>query len=210
MTKIIDALNWRYATKSFDSEKKVSNDDLNEIIESFRLTPSSFWLEPWKLVIVKNEKLKSELVNYSYGQTQVWEASHVLVFTRVLNIDDNYVDKSMKNMSETTGAPIESLKWYEDVIKWFISNSTPEAMISWAREQVFIALWNVMNTLAVKWIDSCAIWWFDPKKYDEVLWLTDKGLTSVIVLPIWYRNEEDKYSKYPKVRFDKDDIVEII
>jgi nitroreductase len=71
MTKIIDSLNWRYATKSFDTTKKVSDEDLNEIIETFRLTPSSFGLEPWKLIVIENEGLKNELVNYSYNQKQV-------------------------------------------------------------------------------------------------------------------------------------------
>jgi|SaaInlLV_10m_DNA_4_1040232.scaffolds.fasta_scaffold02238_5 nitroreductase / dihydropteridine reductase len=210
MTKIIDSLNWRYATKSFDTTKKVSNEDLEEIIEGFRLTASSFWLEPWKLIIVENEGLKNELVNYSFGQKQVWEASHVLVFTRVLSIDNNYVDKSLDNMSSITGASRENLKWYEDVIKWFVSKSSDEVLTWWAREQVFIALWNVMNVLAEKWIDSCAMWWFDSVKYDEVLWLKEKGLASVVVLPIWYRSWDDKYSKYPKVRFSREEIVEIV
>jgi len=71
MTKIIDSLNWRYATKSFDTTKKVGEDELNKIIEAFRLTPSSFGLEPWKLIVVENADLKSKLVEQSYGQTQV-------------------------------------------------------------------------------------------------------------------------------------------
>jgi len=71
MTQIIDSLNWRYATKSFDTTKKVSDADLEDIIETFRLTPSSYGLEPWKLIIIENEELKNELVNHSFGQKQV-------------------------------------------------------------------------------------------------------------------------------------------
>jgi nitroreductase len=95
-------------------------------------------------------------------------------------------------------------------MKSYFSALDDNAKDKWAKEQVYLALWNVMNTLAQKWIDSCAIWWFNPKKYDELLGLWDKWLESVIVLPIWYRNENDKYSQKPKVRFEKDKVIEII
>lgn len=210
MTKIIDALNWRYATKSFDTNKKVSQEDLEEIIETFRLTPSSFGLEPWKLIVIENNDLKKELVNYSYHQKQVWECSHLLVFTIRKDINDDFIDEHLDNNSKITWASREDLSWYENVMKWYFSAMDQNWKEKWAREQVFLALWNVMNTLAQKWIDSCAIWWFNPVKYDEVLWFSEKCIKSVVVLAIGYRNKEDKYSKIPKVRFEKQKIVEII
>lgn len=210
MTKIIEALNWRYATKSFDTSKKVSSDDLEDIIESFRLTPSSFGLEPWKLIVIENDEIKNELVNYSYNQKQVWESSHLLVFTIRTDLDDNFIDEHLNNNTKITGASRENLSGYENVMKSYFSAMNQEAKEKWAREQVFIALWIVLNTLAQKWIDSCAIGWFNPTKYDELLWLSEKNLKSVVVLPIWYRNIYDKYSKSPKVRYDKQKIVEII
>ena len=121
MTKIIDSLNWRYATKSFDTSKKVCEEDLEEIIEAFRLSASSFWLEPWKLIVIQNEDLKNELMNNSYGQKQVWEASHLLVFTRQTQIDDEYINLFLDNNSKITGNSRENLKWYEDAIMWFLS-----------------------------------------------------------------------------------------
>ena len=210
MTKIIDSLNWRYATKSFDTTKKVSQADLDEIIETFRLTPSSFGLEPWKLIVIENQELKNEMVAYSYNQKQVWECSHLLVFTAVKNIDNDYIDSHLDNNTKITRASREDLSWYENVMKAYFSALDENTKEKWAREQVHIALWNVLNTLAQKWIDSCAIWWFNPKKYDEVLKLSEKWLESVVVLPIWYRSENDKYSQIPKVRFEKDKVVEII
>jgi len=210
MTQIIDSLNWRYATKSFDTTKKVSDADLEDIIETFRLTPSSYGLEPWKLIIIENEELKNELVNHSFGQKQVWEASHLLVFTSVKELNDSYIDKHMDLHVKITWATREQLKWYEDVMKSFFSWMDENGKDKWARDQVFIALWSVMNTLAQKSIDSCAIWGFNPKEYDEVLGLAEKGLKSVVVLPIGYRSNDDKYANAPKVRFDRDSIVEII
>ncbi len=210
MNNTIDALNWRYAAKSFDTTKKVSQSDLTDIIESFRLSPSSFGLEPWKLIVIENDELKNELVNYSYNQKQVGESSHLLVFTIRTDLDDDFIDEHLDNNTKITWATRENLSAYENVMKWYFSAMDQEAKEKWAREQVFISLGVVLNTLAQKWIDSCAIWWFNPAKYDEVLWLSDKKLKSVVVLPIGYRNIDDKYSKSPKVRFENEKIVEFI
>jgi len=210
MTKIIESLNWRYATKSFDTNKKVSEKEINTIIEAFRLTPSSFWLQPWKLIIIKNSDLKNKLVDHSYGQKQVWEASHILVFTRKKDINDELVDLYLDNMALTTWSTREDLKSYEDVMKWYFWKLNDEAKKSWAEQQVYLALWNVITVLAEIKIDSCPIWGFNPDWYDKVLNLEEKWLASVVVLPIWYRNDNDKYSSYPKVRFNINDVSEII
>lgn len=210
MNKIIESLNWRYATKSFDTTKKVSEEDLNTIIEAFRLSPSSFWIEPWKLIVVENEELKSKLVEQSYGQKQVWEASHVLVFTRKKDINNEVIDSFLDNMSKIKWASREDLKWYEDVVKWYFSRLDDNQKKSWAEQQVYLALWNVMTVLAEMRIDSCAIWGFNPQWYDELLNLDEKNLASVVVLPIGYRNEDDKYSVSSKVRFSINEISEII
>lgn len=207
MSEIIKDLNWRYASKNFDTSKKVSDSDLNEIIESFRLSPSSFWLEPWTLVVVENQKLKENLREHSFNQAQITECSHLLVFTRVVNLNDEYVDKFLDNYSKITWASREDLLWYENVIKWYLSNLDEDSKITWAKEQVNIALWNVMHSLARKKIDSCAVGWFNPSKYDELLWLEQKWLASVVVLPIWYRKSDDKYASNKKVRFDLNDIL---
>lgn len=207
MSEIIKDLNWRYATKSFDTSKKVSEEDLQEIVESFRLTPSSFGLEPWKLVVVETQELKDKLKEFSFNQSQISDSSHVLVFTRVVDLNDEYVDKFLDNQSKITGASREDLEWYEKVMKWFLLNLDENSKIMWAKEQVNIALWNVMHTLARKQIDSCAIGWFESSKYDEFLGLTEKWLASVVVLPIWYRQNDDKYAIMPKVRFSVDEIM---
>lgn len=207
MTKIIDSLNWRYATKIFDENKKISETDLEEIIETFRLTPSSFWLEPWKLIIVENTEIRKELQIHSWNQSQITKASHLLVFARVKSIDEKYIDKFLNNSVKITWASRADLKWYEDMMKNYFSNMDENSKILWWNQQVFLALWNVMNTLAQKEIDSCAIWGFDSKKYDEILKLDEKWLASVVVLPIWYRSNEDKYALKPKVRFSKEELV---
>lgn len=207
MSEILKDLNWRYAVKSFDNSKKVSNEDMEEIIESFRLTPSSFWLEPWKLIVIENPELKEKLREHSFDQAQITESCHLLVFARATELDDNYVDKFIENQMKITGASKEDLAGYENVIKWFFANLDETSKMIWAKEQVNIALWNVMHTLARKKIDSCAVWGFDPVKYDEILGLNEKWLASVVVLPIGYRNADDKYATKPKVRFSQEEVV---
>jgi nitroreductase len=110
MTQIIDSLNWRYATKDFDETKKVSQNDLDEIIEAFRLSPSSFGLEPWKLVVVENQEIRQNLQAHSWHQSQITKASHLLVFARIKNIDDKYVDKFLDNNTKINGATRDQLK----------------------------------------------------------------------------------------------------
>ncbi len=207
MSDLIKKLEWRYATKDFDTTKKVSEVDLEEIIEAFRLTPSSFGLEPWKLIIIENPEIREKLQVHSWDQSQITKASHLLVFARIKNLDNEYIDKFLLNNSKITWATKEQLSVYESMMKWYFSSLDENGKILWASEQVFLALWNVMNLLAQKEIDSCAIWGFDSLKYDEILELDKHWLASVVVLPIWYRSSEDKNAFKPKVRFSKEEIV---
>lgn len=206
--KLLEKFDWRYATKVFDKDKKIPENDLQTLLDALVLTSSSFWLQPWKFILVENKKLREELLPYSWNQNQIVDASHLLVFARV---DDNYeklIDSYLDKIVEKRWWTRENLKGYEDMMKGFAWWKWDEGMKKWADEQVFIALGNAMTVLAEMKIDSCAIWWFDPVKYDEILGLKEKGLASVVVLPIWYRDEEaDKYAKLPKVRFEKDDLV---
>ncbi|MDF1682740.1 MAG: nitroreductase family protein [Patescibacteria group bacterium] len=102
MSQFLDKMNWRYATKSFDTSKKISQEDLDEIIEVFRLTPSSFGLEPWKLIVIENPEIRKTLKEHSWGQAQITDSSHLLVFARKTIIDDNYIDGFLDNNSIVT------------------------------------------------------------------------------------------------------------
>lgn len=210
MNKIIEKLNRRYATKSFDENKKVSSADLEIIKESFRLTPSSFWLQPWKLIIVENQELKNKLVEHSWGQEQVANCSELLVLSRPSDFWDKNIDDYLDDVVSTRWGSRNDLEWYEKMMKWFLSNMSSEKKDIWAIKQVYIALWNLITVCAEMDIDSCPIEWFISEKYDEILWLKEKWLTSVVVLPIWYRSNNDKYSELKKVRFKQKEVIETI
>ncbi len=204
---VLENLNWRYATKSFDPTKKVSQSDLQEILEAFRLSPSGYGLQPWKLIVVENPQTRAELLSHSWNQAQIVDASHLLVFARVENPGDDLVDAYLDDMVVTTGATRENLKGYEDMMKGFLSNLSLEAKNAWADRQVFLSAGNVLAFLANKKIDSCPMEWFVSAKYNEVLGLDALGLSSSLVLPIGYRKEDDKYANAPKVRFPLDTLV---
>lgn len=210
MSEIIEALNWRYACKLFDATKKVSKEDLYEIMESFRLATSAFWVQPWKMLVIENQSIKDSLVQYSWNQPQINTCSHLLVLCRITNLDDNYVDKYIDTMSKVRETPKENLVAYEERVKWYLNNLWDDWKEYFTTKQVFIALWSLMPILALKKIDSCAMTWIDNTKYDEVLKLWEKWLATVAVLPIWYRSKDDKYANAKKVRFSREEVVEMI
>ncbi|MCP4524194.1 MAG: NAD(P)H-dependent oxidoreductase [Candidatus Gracilibacteria bacterium] len=210
MNSIIEKLNWRYATKAFDETKKVSQDDLNTIMEAFRLTASSFGLQPWKLVVVENQELQDQLVEHSWGQTQVANCSHLLVLTKPSNFGDKNIEEYIADIMNTRGGTKEELAGYEKMMKGFLSNMTTEQIDIWMIKQVYIALGNLLTVCAQMDIDSCPIEGFIADKYDQVLGLEKKGLSSVVILPIGYRSTDDKYSELKKVRFSQEKIIERI
>lgn len=210
MTKIIDSLNWRYATKEFDSSKTVSDNDLDTIIESFRLTASSFGIQPWKLFVVKDTAKKQALLEHSWYQKQVVQAPYHLVLARSTADSDVLVQEFIQDTALTRGVTTESLEEYKQVMLWFFNRISEDEKIIWANKQIYIALWNILTVLADMKIDSCAMEWINPQKYDEILWLTEKWFATVVALPIWYRSENDKYASLKKVRFSTENISEII
>lgn len=210
MKKIIEDLNWRYATKAFDPSKNVSDEDLQTILEAFRLSASSFGLQPWKLFVVKSQDLKEKLLPFSWNQAQVTQAPYHLVFARNTADGDTLVNEFIEDTAKTRGADLESLQGYKDVMLGFLANMSEEQKIVWANKQVYIALGNIMTVLAEMRIDSCAMEGISPADYDEVLGLKDKWFASVVALPIGYRAEDDKYASLEKVRFPVEKVTEIL
>lgn len=210
MSKIIEDLNWRYATKDFDSTKKISDEDMNTLLESLRLTPSSFGMQPWHFVVVQNTEKREQLVEKSWGQKQISEASHLIILCRLKEVNDSNVDQYVNDMAKTRGDSLESLEGFSNMIKGFISRKDENGQEQWMKDQAYIALGNLMTVCAQMRIDSCPMEGFSPKGYDEVLRLGDKGLWPVLVCPVGYRKDSDKYATLEKVRFPLKDLVTYI
>lgn len=203
---LINALEWRSATKQFDTTKEVSKEDLNTLIKAANLAPTSGGMQPFKLIVVKNKALQENLVEDTFNQTQVAQASHVLVFAIEENMDglvSRYIDRAI----EARNMKREDLQGYADSMNYYIGSMNEETKLSWAKSQAFISLGMVMSAAAELKIDSCPMEGFVPDNYQTKLDLKSKELKPVVILPIGYRSTEDKYADLPKVRKSKSDFL---
>jgi len=208
MEKIIADLNWRYATKKFDSSKKVSEEDLNELLESLRLSPSSFGLEPWKFIVITNKDLREKLKEASWNQLQITDSSNLVVLCARKNIDKDYIEEFVKRISSIRNLPSKALEGYEEMLKGFIKNRNQENLEGWSKKQVYIALGFLLSSAAAKRIDACPMEGFDSDKYDEILGLKNSDYTSSVICALGYRSEEDSAKDLKKVRFKKEEVFE--
>lgn len=208
--KLIEDLNWRYACKEFDKSKKISDSDFETLLESLRLTASSFGMQLWNFVVVKNNELREKLVEKSWGQKQVADASHLIVLCIKTDATESDVDAYIEDIVKTRGVEKETLAGFKNMLMGFISKKSLEQKHSWMKDQVYIALGTLLTVCASMRIDSCPMEGISPKGFDEVLNLEEKGLKAVLACPVGYRSENDKYSKIAKVRFSKERVITVI
>lgn len=199
-------LEWRYATKKFDGAKKIPAKELADIIDTLRLSPSSFGLQPWKFVVVTNDALREKLKPCAWNQAQITDASHLLVLCSLKTMDEAYIKHFVAQMVHVRGIARESIEGYEQIMLGFLKAKTHEQISAWMKNQVYIALGVLLAECAHRKIDACPMEGFDPQKFDELLGLDKKGLTSVVLCPIGYRAADDDYAHAKKVRFDKKDL----
>jgi nitroreductase len=207
MNSIIKALNWRYATKAYDTSKKLDDKDVNTIIESGILAPSSYGLEPYRFVLVKDPAIRAKLREAAWGQPQITDASHLVVLSVRTDVDEKYVDAYMDLISKERGVAVDSLKGFADMIKGTISKLSKDQVIEWNKRQAYIALGTMLTTSALAGIDSTPMEGFDPSAFDSILGLKDSNLTTAVVMALGIRSKDDSYSTLKKVRFTKEEMV---
>lgn len=188
----------RYATKKFDG-KKIPEGKLHELLEIIRYSASSFGLQPWKIKVVSDQKLKDELMAASWGQPQVGTASHVLVFCA--DTDISPLIGRLENLLIANGASKESLKGYVDIMRNFEKGMPADAKLAWAQKQAYIALGNALNGAKSLGFDSCPMEGFEPAKYSEILGLP-KNLVPTLVCPVGYAADKP----HQKARFPAKDV----
>lgn len=208
-TELISALNWRYATKAFDPEKKIPAELWDKVEESLVLTPSSFGLQPWKFIVVQDAALRETLVGHSWGQRQVADCSHFVVFAVKKELSLADIDAFLARQVEVRGGSVDALAGYRNVIAGFRDRGASEGWLEhWAKHQAYIALGQLMTTAAVLNLDACPMEGLDPAKYDEVLGLPEHGLTTAVACAVGYRSASDKYASQAKVRFTSEQVIE--
>lgn len=204
--ELFEALNWRIATKKFDS-KKLSEDQVSQLVEAFRLAPTSYGLQALKLIIVNDEQKRALIREAAYGQPQVTDASHLFVLSVQANYDEKDVDGYAQLIAETRGVSIDSITGFISTIKNSVNNLDETRKVTWLSKQVYLALGVLLTSAAIQEIDACPMEGFNPEKVDEILGLQEKGLRSLVLVPVGYRSEDDVYPKLKKVRKSKDSLV---
>ncbi len=206
MNTFIENQNWRYATKKYDVSKKISNEDLNILKEAIRLSPSSFGLQAYQVIIVENPELRAQLQAASWGQAQIVDASHLLVFASKTEVTSEYVDTYIQNIASIRGLTLDDVNPYGDYIKGFLANVPADVIPIWTAKQTYLALGNLLNAAAELKIDATPMEGFVPAQYNEILGLTERGLNASVVAALGYRSEEDATQYYAKVRKSSEDL----
>jgi nitroreductase len=206
MSNFIDNANWRYATKKFDASKKVSKEDFETLKEAIRLSASSYGLQPYKVFIIESPEIRAKIQPVAWGQSQIVEASHLVVFANITNFGDAEIDAYAKNLSETRGIPAENVKGYVDFVKSKITTLPLEIKNNWTSKQTYLALGNLLNAASELKIDVTPMEGFEPEAVNEILGFDKLGLNASLLATIGYRHEDDATQHYAKVRKSNEEL----
>jgi nitroreductase len=197
---IIQSLEWRYACKKFDKDKKLTDKQINTLKEAFRLTATSFGLQPLKMLVIENSILKNKLLSHAFNQHQISTCSHLLVLCIDTEINGDTIDARFDLEKEIRGTTEEIVGGFRNQLKDMFANKSAKDIETSSIQQVYITLGNLMTVCAIEQIDSCPMEGFLPNKFDEELNLKDLNLKSVLLLPVGFRADDDFMSSMKKVR----------
>jgi len=203
--KMANAMQWRYATKRYDSTKKLSEEQVNAVLDAINHAPTAYGLQPYQVVRVRSEEVRAQLSPASYGQPQITEAAELLVFIVPKKLDSEAVDAYMNRIAEVRNVERDALNGFAEYINGTISTLNEDQTISWNAKQAYIGLGFGLAEAAIQQIDSSPMEGFNPQAVNEVLGLTDK--TAVVMLALGYRSEEDATQHHKKVRKNLSDLV---
>jgi nitroreductase len=210
--EITEKLSWRYAVKKFDATRKVSDADWHTLEKSLILAPTSFGLQPYKFIVITDDKVRTELQPHAWNQPQITTCSHLVVIATKNEVTETDVDVYIKRIMEVRGTDYnDDMKNFQAMINGFRQNAADQgSMQQWTHKQSYIALGFLMETAALLGIDSCPMEGFNPTDFDRVLGLDKDGYSTAVLCPIGYRAADDWLANLPKVRFDSNQLVKHI
>lgn len=207
--QLLERLQWRCAVKKFDPARKVPADVWSTLEQAVALSPSSFGLQPWKFIVVQDPAIRAKLREKAWNQSQVTDASHLLVLARRTNVDRAYIQSYIDRIAEVRGATQESLAGFRDMMVNFVEKPSPGFDPNvWASRQVYIALGVFLSACALMGVDACPMEGFDAAAFDEILGLRQKGLATNVLAAVGYRASDDWASSLAKVRFPTEQMFE--
>ncbi|WP_306599114.1 NAD(P)H-dependent oxidoreductase [Geothrix sp. 21YS21S-2] len=207
--ELLKVQEWRYATKQFDRDRKVPADLWSALEKSLVLSPSSFGLQPWKFLVIQDPALRAKLKAASWGQGQIEDASHLVVFLAKETLTEADVDHYVARVAEVRHQAPESLAAYRGMMVGTLVTGPRAATVdAWAARQAYIALGNFMTSAALLGVDTCPMEGLDAAQYDQILGLAGTGYHTIVACPAGYRSTGDKYAELAKVRFPEAELVD--
>lgn len=208
--KIVDGLKWRYAVKKFDPTKKLTTEQINYVKEAINFIPSSYGLQPYKVLEITDPQIRAKLKEAAYGQTQLTDAAHVFVFASFTDYNPAKVEEFVNLTAQINPMPKENSDGFKNYLNSMIAGMSNEQLAIWTAKQVYIALGSMIAAASEIEIDSAAMEGFDKARFDEILGLKEKGLASAVIGAIGYRSPEDQNQFLKKVRKPMDQLFETI
>jgi nitroreductase len=209
--EINSSLQWRYATKRFDADRKIGDSDWQTLLNSLRLAPSSYGLQPWKFLIVQTPEIRKLLRTVSWNQSQIEDCSHLIVFTTRRTMTEDHINAHTHRTAQTRHLPLEAMENYRQfVIQKILKEMEPGAHLQWNQRQAYIAIGFLLETAALLRIDACPIEGLDPNQYDKILNLKDTEYKTAAAVALGYRHPEDTYQTLAKSRFPEEQVFQYI
>ncbi len=208
MSNLIEKLNWRYATKKYDPSKIVPTEKVERVLEAIRLSASSSGLQPYQVLLITNRDLRAQLLPAAWNQAQVVDASHLLVFAAWDTYTRERINKAFDLVNEQRGFKNEGWEGYRKLLLEQYPARDPETNFQHAAKQAYLAVGTALAAAADEGVDATPMEGFDPVKVDEILKLGEKGLRSVVLLPLGYRAADgDWLAPLKKVRRSREEFV---
>ena len=204
---LLEALEWRYATNIFDDTQIIEEEVLQGILKAGNLTATAFGAQAYQMILLEGKQWREKLESATFNQKNVQTCSHLLVLAHRTDLDPAYIKEHAAYMEQVRGLEEGSLAGYERGFVNFLKALDEDKKNHWLAKQVYIILGNLMTACAIHAVDACPMEGFNAKLVDEILGLEEKKLNSVLMLPMGYRSEQDKYARTEKVRKPLDEMV---
>jgi nitroreductase len=209
--QLLTQLNWRYATKKFDPTRKISPEDWAALETALILSPSSYGLQPWRFIVITDQKTREKLLPATWNQRQILDCSHYLVFAVNTKVTEEHIDKHIARTVEIRGGTADGLSRFREAMVGDVVTGDRGAIAQqWATHQAYLALGNFITSAALMGVDTCPMEGFEPEEYDRILELPSKRLASVVCCAAGYRAPDDKAATLKKVRFPREQVIHIV
>lgn len=207
-TQVMEALNWRYATKKFDPKRKVADQDMDTLMEAVRLAASSMGLQPYRFFRITDPEVRKQLREVSFDQPQITDASDMIVFTAKSSYTDSDIDDFLEESKKRRGFSEDAIASRKKTILKHVGGFDGDEFLQWASRQLYISIGQLLTTAAVMGIDACPMEGIKAPEYGRILKLDDRDLQAFAVVTLGYRSDEDELADQAKIRLPREILFE--